>query len=177
MRLFVAVRFPDEFLRGLTECQKSLKKAAALADGWETRANFSRAENLHLTLAFIGDYNDPDEVLDAMEQIDFRPIEISLDGVGTFGDIFWAGLKENPQLAGYVRRLRHGLADAGIPFDKKKFNPHITLVRKFSYKKGDIIPVWDAPIGTMTAKRISLMRSDRGKNGMIYTEVGYVGED
>lgn len=29
----------------------------------------------------------------------------------------------------------------------------------------------------MTAKRISLMRSDRGKNGMIYTEVGYVGED
>jgi len=26
----------------------------------------------------------------------------------------------------------------------------------------------------MTVKRISLMKSERGKNGMIYTEVGYI---
>ena len=31
---------------------------------------------IQFTLAFIGDYGNPDEVLDAMEQVDFRPIEI-----------------------------------------------------------------------------------------------------
>lgn len=170
MRLFIALQFDDDIIEELEYFRGMLKDEGVTG-------NFTSRENLHLTLAFIGDYNDPDEVLDVMEAVNFSPIEISLGGVGFFGDIFWAGISENPQLAGYVRRLRHGLADAGIPFDKKKFNPHITLVRKFGYKKGDVIPVWDAPKGTMTAKRISLMRSDRGKNGMIYTEVGYVGED
>ena len=170
MRLFIALQFDDDIIEELEYFRGMLKDEGVTG-------NFTSRENLHLTLAFIGDYNDPDGVLDVMEAVNFSPIEISLGGVGFFGDIFWAGISENSQLAGYVRRLRHGLADAGIPFDKKKFNPHITLVRKFGYKKGDVIPVWDAPKGTMTAKRISLMRSDRGKNGMIYTEVGYVGED
>ncbi len=170
MRLFIALQFDDDIIEELEYFRGMLKDEGVTG-------NFTSRENLHLTLAFIGDYNDPDEILDVMEEAGFSPIEISLGGVGFFGDIFWAGISENPQLAGYVRRLRHGLADAGIPFDKKKFNPHITLVRKFGYKKGDVIPVWDAPKGTMIAKRISLMRSDRGKKGMIYTEVGYVGED
>ncbi len=170
MRLFIALQFDDEIIEELEYFQGMLKDEGVTG-------NFTSRDNMHITLAFIGDYNDPDAVLDAMELIDFRPIDIELGGVGFFGDIFWAGLKENPQLAGYVKRLRHGLADAGIPFDKKKFNPHITLVRKFTYKKGDVIPVWDAPKGKMTVRGISLMRSDRGKSGMIYTEVGYVGED
>lgn len=170
MRLFIALQFDDEIIEELEYFQGMLKDEGVTG-------NFTSRDNMHITLAFIGDYNDPDAVLDAMEQIDFRPIDIELRGVGFFGDIFWAGIKENPQLAGYVKRLRHGLADAGIPFDKKKFNPHITLVRKFSYKKGDVIPVWDAPKGKMTVRGISLMRSDRGKSGMIYTEVGYVGEE
>jgi 2'-5' RNA ligase len=170
MRLFIALQFDDEIIEELEYFQGMLKDEGVTG-------NFTSRDNMHITLAFIGDYNDPDAVLDAMELIDFRPIDIELGGVGFFGDIFWAGIKENPQLAGYVKRLRHGLADAGIPFDKKKFNPHITLVRKFTYKKGDVIPVWDAPKGKMTVRGISLMRSDRGKSGMIYTEVGYVGED
>lgn len=170
MRLFIALQFDDEIIEELEYFQGMLKDEGVTG-------NFTSRDNMHITLAFIGDYNDPDAVLDAMEQIDFRPIDIELGGVGFFGDIFWSGIKENPQLAGYVKRLRHGLADAGIPFDKKKFNPHITLVRKFSYKKGDVIPVWDAPKGKMTVRGISLMRSDRGKSGMIYTEVGYVGEE
>ena len=170
MRLFIALQFDDNIIEELEYFQGMLKDQGVTG-------NYTKRDNLHLTLAFIGDYNDPDEVLEAMDSIDFRPVEVSLDGVGSFGDIFWAGIKDNPQLAGYVRRLRHALADNGIPFDKKKFSPHITLIRKYSYKNGLEIPVWDPPKGTMTATRISLMRSDRGKNGMIYTEVGYVGEE
>ncbi len=34
--------------------------------------------------------------------------------------------------------------------------------------------VWEIPPAAMTADTISLMRSDRGKRGMIYTEIGCV---
>ncbi len=168
MRLFIAIQFEEEILDALTDFQDDLKSLGVTG-------NYTSRENLHITLAFIGDYGNPDEVLDAMEEVDFRPIRISLDGVGSFGELFWVGLADNPQLMGYVRRLRRGLSEKGIPFDKKRFSPHITLIRKYSYK-GKGIPVSDPPKGSMTATRVSLMLSERGKKGMIYTEIGSVGE-
>ena len=167
MRLFIAIQFEENILDALTDFQADLKSQGITG-------NYAKRENLHITLAFIGDYGNPDDVLDAMEQVDFRPIDIKLDGVGCFGDLFWAGISDNPQLAGYVRRLRRALSEQGIPFDKKRFSPHITLIRKYSYRGGKEIPVSDPPKGSMTATRVSLMRSERGKNGMIYTEIGNI---
>lgn len=167
MRLFIAIRFDEKILDALTDFQDDLR-----AQG--VTGNYTKRENLHITLAFIGDYGDPEDVLDAMEQVEFSPIDISLDGVGSFGDLFWVGLKENLQLAGYVKKLRRALAECGIPFDRKRFSPHITLIRKCSYKGGREIPVSDPPKGRMKAARVSLMRSDRGKHGMIYTEIGAI---
>lgn len=165
MRLFIAIQFEDNILDALTDFQADLKSMGVTG-------NYTRRENLHITLAFIGDYGNPDEVLDAMEHADFRPFEIRLDGVGSFGELFWVGLADNSQMAGYVKRLRRELAGQGIPFDRKKFSPHITLIRKYSYRGVREIPVSDPPKGSMTATRVSLMRSERGKNGMIYTEIG-----
>ena len=169
MRLFIAIQFEENILDALTDFQADLKSQGVTG-------NYTRRENLHITLAFVGDYGNPDEVLEAMEQVDFRPIEISLDGVGSFGELFWVGLTDNPQLMGYVKRLRRELSEQGIPFDKKRFSPHITLIRKYSCRGGRVIAVSDPPKGSMTATRVSLMRSERGKNGMIYTELGSVGE-
>ena len=168
MRLFIAILFDESILDALTDFQADLKSRGVTG-------NYTRRENLHITLAFIGDYGNPDEVLDAMERVDLRPIEISLDGVGSFGELFWVGLADNPQLAGYVKRLRRELSEQGIPFDRKRFSPHITLIRKYSLRDGRRRPVSDPPKGSMTAARVSLMRSERGKNGMIYSEIGSVG--
>ncbi len=168
MRLFIAIQFEEKILDVLTGFQDNLR-----AQG--VTGNYTKRENLHITLAFIGEYGNPEEVLDAMEQVDFRPIDITLDGVGSFGELFWVGLKDNPQLIGYVKRLRRALAEQEIPFDRKRFSPHITLIRKYSYKGGREIPVSKPPVGRMTATRVSLMRSERGKNGMIYTEIGAIG--
>ena len=164
MRLFIAIQFEDHILDALTAFQKELK-----AQG--VTGNYTKRENLHITLAFIGEYGNPDAVLDVMERVDFEPIEIRLDGVGCFGEIFWAGLADNPELTDYVKRLRRELSAQGIPYDKKRFSPHITLIRKFSYRGGKRIPIQNAVQGSMIATRVSLMLSERGKNGMIYTEL------
>lgn len=165
MRLFIAIQFEEHILDTLTDFQDNMRALGVAG-------NYTRRENLHITLAFIGDYGNPDDVLDAMDRVEFKPFEIEVDGVGRFGDLFWAGISDNPELTGYVKRLRRELSSSRIPFDKKKFSPHITLIRKVSYKNGREIPVSEAPKGKMTVTRVSLMRSERGKHGMIYTKMG-----
>jgi len=93
-----------------------------------------------------------------------------LDGIGCFGDLWWAGLKPSAGLQGYVRQLRHALAQAGIPFDRKRFSPHITVLRRASVELSRLPGISVEEIG-MLADHASLMRSDRGKRGMIYTEI------
>ncbi len=167
MRLFIAINFNEKILNALTGFQKGLKDRGV-------KGNFSKSENLHITLAFIGEYDDPDRILEVMEQVTFAPFDINLEGVGCFGDIFWAGLSENKALAGYVKRLRNELAKQDIPFDKKRFSPHITLIRKADYRGGEMIPAENPPKGRMMATKVSLMKSERGKHGMIYTELGNI---
>ena len=162
MRLFISVNLSNEMRDALVDAQNDMYE-----DG--VRGNFSPEENLHLTLAFIGEYPDPEDVLAALADIEFRPFTITLDRCGAFGDLWWAGLAPSPALDAVVRRVRRALAENGIPFDRKRFSPHITLVRRAENGR----PVKVRPV-SMTVEHISIMRSDRGKQGMIYTEVGRI---
>ena len=163
MRLFIAIQLSEEIRSALTDVQEYLMRRGV-------RGNYTSAENLHLTLAFIGEYPDPDAVLDAMDSVSFMPFSLKTDGFGSFGDLWWIGLSKSEQLEAAVRRVRHALSDAGIPFDRKRFSPHITLIRR---AEGNM-PGIQLARAEMRVSHISLMRSDRGKNGMIYTEVGSV---
>lgn len=126
-----------------------------------------------MTLTFIGEYPDPDQVLDAMENIEFKPFPITLNEIGLFNNnVLWAGVHESEPLMKLVKRLRYELAKADIPFDNKSFMPHITLLLNVDDTRG--VPETNVPAVSMTVDSISLFRSDRGKNGMIYTEIGSV---
>ena len=165
MRLFIAVQLDETMRSALRGIQAELRRRGM-------RGSFTNIANLHLTLAFIGEYPDPDAVLDAMDTVPFEPFSLRLAGFGRFGDLWWAGLAENGELTACVKRLRHALADAEIPFDRKRFAPHITLVRRAVWDGRTGLPTAGIPDVEMEVDRISLMRSDRGKNGMIYTELG-----
>ena len=169
MRLFVAIRFDEEILRALADFQ-------ARMEACEVRGYYATEENLHLTLAFIGEYGDPDAVLDAMEAAAFSPFDLRLDGMGTFRDLYWVGLSRSGALFGYTKRLRRALAERDIPYDRKRFSPHITVLRRASWDGAGLPPV-TPPTGEMEVRRVSLMRSERGKHGMIYTEIGKIGEE
>lgn len=166
MRLFIAIQLNEQMRTALTDVQQVMQEQGV-------RGNYSRPENLHLTAAFIGEYSDPDLVLDVLEQIRFEPFSIRLEGIGSFRGLWWAGIGECPELKNLVRRIRRALSEAGIPFDRKKFSPHITLIRRPVSRDGSIpqAVLEHPPEGEMTVEHVSLMRSDRGKNGMIYTEL------
>ena len=166
MRLFIAINLNDEMKDALLDIQDAMRT-------YGVRGKDTPPENMHLTLAFIGEYDDPEFVKEVVESIEIRPFEIRLKGIGAFGDLWWVGIDNSAPLMAISRRLRRALADAGIPFDKKKFSPHITIIRRangrLSEEAADEITACGG--ASMTVDHISLMRSDRGKYGMIYTEL------
>ena len=167
MRLFIAIEFNEEILQALTNLQSEWKVLGL-------RGNITPVENLHLTLAFIGEYGNPTAVLEAMNSVPFSAFNLRLDGIGSFRDIYWAGIAQNVPLANYVRRLLKALAEHDVPFDRKKFSPHITLVRRAEFNGSMEELLKNPPSGEMEVKTVSLMSSTRGKNGMIYKNVGVV---
>ena len=162
MRLFIAIGLEASMKAALVDMQEQLRTR-------RVGGTYTREENLHLTLAFLGEYGDPEGVLEVMDTVPLSPFPLRLEGYGCFGDLYWCGLARQEALERYVTRLRRALSQADIPFDRKRFSSHITLLRRASAIQ---MPPLHVPQAAMEVRAVSLMRSVRGKNGMIYTELG-----
>ena len=163
MRLFIALNFGKELLDAITGVQAEMRK-------FGIRGNYTKPANLHLTLAFIGEYNEPAKVMRAIRSVQFDPFQLTLSRPGSFGELRWLGFTGTEDLGRYVVKLRKALAAEGIPFDGKRFTPHVTLVRRAD---GPELPDSAVPALQSTLSRVSLMRSDRTDSGMRYTEIGF----
>lgn len=162
MRLFIAIRLNDHLTEALVKTQKD---AEALGIGGRMTAR----KNMHVTLAFIGEFEKPANVIGIMKSITHKPFEIETCGICYFGDILCGKVKVPDELKKYVAKLRQKLADAGIPYDPKPFNPHITLARKVTGRPDELTLESRA----MKVGYISLMKSARNRLGEIeYTEIG-----
>ena len=160
MRLFVAIRLSDEMKKDITKTMHELKKLGV-------RGSFVPRDNLHLTLAFIGETSDLAAVKEALSVVKIKPFRLSLSEMGSFGDTLWIGAKGNQGLSGAVRGVRDALDHAGISYDHKKFVPHITLIRKAAGNWQQV----KAPKNETMVKSISLMKSEQKDGRRVYTEV------
>ena len=77
MRLFIAILFNDEMKDALLKMQDDMSDRGV-------QGNFTPEDNMHLTLAFIGDYPDPEPVLLALERLGVQPSEAVLVGDTAF---------------------------------------------------------------------------------------------
>lgn len=124
VRLFFAL-WPQSELQG---------KLAAWAKQVAGRGRTMRRENLHLTLAFLGDTDAAlvPGLIALAADIRFATIRLPLDRVGYWkhNRIIWCGASEEPQaLTALVADLRARLTAAGVRYDPKPFVSHVTLVR------------------------------------------------
>ena len=161
MRLFIAIQLSDEMKKSLVACMHDLKKQGV-------EGNYVPAQNLHLTLVFIGEYDDPVKVKKVIDSVPLPQFRLSLSEKGNFGNLLWAGVKGNQKLKTYVKELRDALRAADIPFDNDKFVPHITLIRKATSKKAYQVHL---PKAEMTVKKVSLMKSEVKNGKAAYREV------
>lgn len=161
MRLFIAVNFTDSFQAALLDVIRQLQEHGATG-------NFTRRENLHLTLAFIGESNNVAAVQRTLERISIAPFSLQLGEAGQFNDLYWVGLKKSPPLARLAEFLRKDLLAQGFSIDRKPFRPHITIARQVQLDTPIHLSV--APTA-MDVERVSLMCSERVNGRLTYTEL------
>ena len=90
LRLFIAINLNEEMKESLMDIQDTMRTCGI--HGKDTVP-----DNMHLTLAFIGDYDDPDYVKNVVDGIEIRPFDIKLSGVGAFKDLWWVGIESSAQ--------------------------------------------------------------------------------
>lgn len=174
MRLFIATNFDRETVGQMLAVGQRLR---TLGTG-----NFSRPENLHLTLAFLGEVSPAgiDAICDAMNRTAVLPMTLTFDHVGCFkrdgGDIWWIGLKENALLLSLQNELSGRLTDVGFSIERRRFSPHITLAREVRLTaQPDLNMLLDKPF-TAQISAVSLMRSERIGGRLTYTELYQKGQ-
>ena len=166
MRLFIAINFSEETRARLLALRDELHSRSL-------RGRFSLPENLHLTLAFLGecDARQRDDAIDAMDATGFEPFPVTVERVGRFrrdgGDIWWAGVSGSQPLSALQRGLTDVLIGAGFELDRRKYSPHITLGREVVT---DAAPWNIEPFGEQAGK-IELMVSDRVDGRLTYTAI------
>jgi RNA 2',3'-cyclic 3'-phosphodiesterase len=133
VRCFVAC-WPDDSTR------RRLDQAAGNALARCPGARRVRPDNLHLTLAFIGELPLPKarEAAEALRRISSEPFEWHIDHIGRFerARVLWAGGLPEPRLEQLAERARSELRALQVRFDTKRFAAHVTLLRDMPALRG-----------------------------------------
>ena len=166
MRLFIAINLNEATRSGLASLQDGLRETAA-------RGRFSARENLHLTLAFLGDCGPAQTAAAraAMDGMQFAPFPLRIDRLGRFrrdsGDIWWAGVEASEPLLALQRDLTKELQGLGFQLEDRLFQPHITLAREVVTQEKERTV---SPFGE-TVTQIDLMKSERMGGKLTYTAI------
>ena len=113
----------------------SVERLRAMADALAPRLG-GRAvprDNIHLTLAFLGDLDDERAALAASVPIVAPAFTLALDRLGSFrrARVAWAGCARAPAaLAELESGLSARLRELGFVLEDRAFTPHVTLLRK-----------------------------------------------
>ena len=86
-RIFIAIRFNDDVKNTFVNIQNALRTKGV-------RGNYCPYNNLHLTLAFIGEKYDLQNIYKAVSEVTFKPFTMTLGELGTFPTktgVIWCG--------------------------------------------------------------------------------------
>lgn len=170
MRLFIAVNFTPGIKNRLSDVIEELKKKSV-------KGNFTRVENLHLTIVFIGETTKINLVKQAMDGISAPAFTLMIKGFGCFpregGSIYWLGIEKNETLNSIYEELNKELLKNGFSLEKRGFKPHLTIGREVALNKGFNREEFIKSITPMEMKvdGISLMKSERLGGKLVYTEI------
>ena len=135
MRLFVALEIPPAVRDNLAALIQELRGLAeSLRD---KRPRWVRAENLHVTLKFIGEASPAkaESIRGALSAVrSDQATALTFRGLEFFPNekharVFWAGIEASPNLAPLAADIDAALGTLGIAREKRAFVPHLTLAR------------------------------------------------
>jgi 2'-5' RNA ligase len=168
-RLFVGLSLPE-----------GIAARIAIMSSGIPGARWVEPENLHLTLRFVGEVDEPaaEDIDYALRQITDHPFALTLTGLGTFGKngkehTLWIGVAPSPQLAHLQAKVESAVVRAGQPAEERKFTPHVTIARM---TRPDLTRLQHFiegnglfQAGPFRVEQFTLFESEPGNGGPVYT--------
>ncbi|WP_170588379.1 RNA 2',3'-cyclic phosphodiesterase [Ruegeria arenilitoris] len=159
IRCFVAIPVSSEIAQLYADVARAAHSGRSLP-----------AENLHLTLAFLGDQTRDAliELNDHLEAVRCPAFSIRLSGLGSFGNSLHMAVEPDPELLHLHESVLQCIRLAGMRLQRRRFRPHITIVRGIepALNRGFLqIPV---PQATMFVTQFNLKSSTLRPDGARY---------
>lgn len=167
VRLFIAINFDDETIAEIGKIRDDLRSKASAG-------RFTRDDNLHLTLVFLGEVDETliPAIRYAMNRVSVESLILQFSSIGFFkradGQIWWVGIEPNPLLLETQSFLSKQLTEAGFKIEKRKYTPHLTLGRNIRLKTQ---PEKTISSFEYEAVSISLMKSENINGKTFYTAI------
>lgn len=123
-RLFTGLEIPTRMMTRLSMMRGKL-----------AGARWIDPENFHITLRFAGDIDDlqAHAFASELEDIEFEPFDVSIEGLGSFGGnkprALFAGVRMTEPLERLQKAHERAARRVGLPPEPRNFTPHITLAR------------------------------------------------
>jgi 2'-5' RNA ligase len=168
MRVFVALELPGALLDALEAVQGDLP------------GRHVPRENLHLTLAFLGEQGEGvlRELHEALSDLVLAAPEVRVTGLDVMGgrrpNLCFAAVAPNGALDAAHRAVVRACREAGVDLRRERFRPHVTLARfgremspREEAQLAQALGVLALPAAT--AAGVSLMRSDLRPEGPVYS--------
>jgi 2'-5' RNA ligase len=130
VRLFVALAISEEVRERIAQLVREFR-------GFAPRANWIRAENLHVTLKFLGETpaDKLEAICGALRTVrSSGAVKLRFHGLGFFPNeerakVFWAGVETSENLPALAADTERTLTELGCPREQRRFAPHLTLAR------------------------------------------------
>jgi 2'-5' RNA ligase len=178
MRLFIAIELDDQARHAIAAEQARLTVSGDLD---RSGLKWIRAEQLHLTLAFLGEVDDSRSqgVIEMMRgPISGDRFAVVFGGLGVFPPagaprVLWLGLTTGArEVIDVQRQVADRVARLGIPLEKRPFHPHLTLGRWRKSREADrrrVLAAASDHVTRLDVEGVALIRSRLSQAGAAYT--------
>ncbi len=168
MRVFIALTFDDKTKEKITRYKDLVANNAI-------KGRFTRVDNYHLTLEFIGQVTrvELDELVEVLRQLPTYPQKLRVSHIGSFKrrdrEIVWLGIDKSPMLKTLHKAVVKEIEamqylDHAIEF--KKYTPHITLGRQV-LMKSNLQDMMIQPFD-IEVESLAIMESKRVGDQLVY---------
>lgn len=183
LRTFIAVDIPAELRHVIQQKTNSLRATLGVSS-----VRWVAAENIHLTLKFLGDVSPAN--VDVLTQLlraeaDIIPaFDMQIGGLGSFPSlrrprVLFIGIQAPALLEALFRGIESACARLGYESETRGFSPHLTIGRmKQDVSASDQQKIRGAladfhidSLGTARVDSVHLYKSELKPNGSVYTKL------
>ena len=130
------------------------------------------AENLHMTMCFIGDASSQQEqqLVELTEQLKTHVVNMDFTYLGVFskpGVLYIAPSEDSIAATDLAAQLKKIASTLSIRTDKRRFSPHVSLFRKVKH----LPEIQHMPVFKVAFSHLVLYKSILGAEGVVYHQV------